>query len=107
MQVGEALADLVAKEVISDLDAMGILQGAAGRMPDDACRQRCFASFRSLLRRLALLEALTLDMQFLSPIQEVLPRVLPQVQWPRDALPCMPFQKFEVACACESLQRAW
>ncbi|KAK9819527.1 hypothetical protein WJX74_005326 [Apatococcus lobatus] len=76
--VGETLAELVSVDQLEDCNVLAILQGAAGRNPNSACRDRCFACLSAFLRRLALLDYLVLDLEHLSPLKEALPRLLPQ-----------------------------
>lgn len=73
------MAELVAAGSICEVVVMDILQGAAGRSPDPDTQKRCFACLAAFVQRAELLDALHLNLSLLSPMKDILTKILPEV----------------------------
>ena len=78
-QAGETLPELVAADIISRHVVMDILYGSAGKHPDDANCQRCFACLAAYYIRLALLGLAVSSLCCIRDLQMLLPQILLQV----------------------------
>ncbi len=81
MQVGEALAEMVAEGCMIEVQVRAILHAAAGKKPiERGLQESCFACFASFVLRLSLLGKLELNRKFLNICQELLLKLLPVVR---------------------------
>ena len=80
VQIGDAMAQMVADDLLPDVSAVAVMQGAAVSRPDGAARICGFACFSAFFVRLDLLGRSTFGADVLAAVIRLLPKVLPEVR---------------------------
>ncbi len=74
------MAEMVKDDLLLDVTAVGVMQGAAATRPDDAARRCSFACFAAFFIRLDLLGHAAFSPDLLLVIRRLLPKLLPEVR---------------------------
>ena len=80
LQVGEAMAELVSRRVMTSAEVLGILSGAAGSKPDASNTERCMACLQAFCLRFQDLTEAELEADVLQAIRKLLPKLLCKVR---------------------------
>ncbi|KAK9837209.1 hypothetical protein WJX84_000079, partial [Apatococcus fuscideae] len=78
VEIGDAMAQMVADDLLPDVSAVAVMQGAAVSRPDGAARICGFACFSAFFVRLDLLGRSTFGADVLAAVIRLLPKVLPE-----------------------------